>query len=186
MTRRSLLLLGAASVIRPAAGSKIAVEVEKTGLLAGKKHMLVFTDYSGEVTKPSPKTWQVHFTVRPASVRCEDTWVSEKDRVKIVKSTIHDLLEAEKYPEIRYASTSVRPSGDASYLMEGVLTIRGRSHPVRVAVKSEMDGAGKRWWNGSALIGLRDFDLKPPSAGLGTVGTKNEIRLLFRLADTEV
>jgi polyisoprenoid-binding protein YceI len=170
--------------IAPIADASFVLEVEKTGIMAGKTHRFVFTAYQGEVSDDAPTDGgkRVSFTIQSASIRCEDTWVSEKDRAKILRFALDNMLRANEYPLIRYASTAIHASGQDSYSVDGTLTIGATARPVAVSAMRQLDHTGKAWFNGSAVISLTDFGLKPPSAALGTVGTKDKMQLSFHLA----
>jgi polyisoprenoid-binding protein YceI len=59
----------------------------------------------------------------------------------------------------------------------GNLTIRNITNPVTVAVVYK----GGETFEGSAKVRLTDYKLKPPSALLGAIGTKDEMTVTFRL-----
>jgi polyisoprenoid-binding protein YceI len=193
MNRRSILFLGAAALVSklfsktvttlaPAADAKFVLEVEKTGLMAGKKHRFVFTDYHGQVSDDASSNGnqQVAFTVRSGSIRCDDTWINEKDKAKVLKYALNEMLGADQYPEIRYVSTAIHNNGTDSYSIDGNLTIKTKTRPVTVTATRQAD-IGKPWWNGSAVISLSDFGLKAPTAALGAIGTKDKMQLSFHL-----
>jgi len=75
---------GNTTEFRPAAGNRFALEVEKTGLLRGKTHVFVFGKYRGavEYNEQKPELSKVHFEIDSKSIVCEDTWVSDKDKVR--------------------------------------------------------------------------------------------------------
>ena len=189
MRRRSFLvspalpfagrLLSAQSLqLLPNTASEFALEVRKTGLMAGRKHHLVFRRYEGTVSQsPAP---QVTFTVQAASLVCQDDWVKPKDREKITRYALDDLLETSKYPLLRYQSTSVQANGD-SYAIAGNLTVKDQTRPVAVHVVRTLNG-GRTIWTGGATIHLTDFHLKPPTAALGAIGTEDAMQLVFHLA----
>ena len=188
MTRRAVLTWGSlawSGRLLPAqtihltsnAQSVFTLEVKKTGLMAGKKHHLVFSQYEGTVSQqPSP---QIAFTVQANSLVCQDDWVKPKDKEKITRYAIDNLLEARKYPTLRYQSTAVRPNSDG-YTITGNLTIKDETRPVSVKVVHQ--GNSGMVWTGEATIRLTDFNLKPPTAALGAIGTEDTMLLLFRLA----
>ena len=188
MTRRTVLALGGLVLgsplpaeslrLQPNAASEFALEVKKTGLLAGKKHHLVFRQYDGVVSpEPMPR---VTFTVQAVSLVCEDGWVKPKDREKIRRYALDDLLEAVKYPLLRFRSTAVRPNGDG-YAIAGDLTVKEQTRPVMVLVTRRAE-RGATLWTGGATIRLTDFHLKPPTAALGAIGTEDAMQVLFHFA----
>lgn len=188
MTRRALLassglLLGRHSLLaqtialRPNAGSEIALEVRKTGIMAGKKHHFTFSRYEGSVSQsPTP---QVTLTIQSASLVCHDDWVKPKDVDKITRYAIDDLLEAEKYPALRFQSTAVQSTTDG-YNVAGNLTIKDQTRPVTVKVIRK-GAEGSPQWTGNATLKLTDFGLKPPKAALGAVGTEDAMLFSFHL-----
>ena len=163
-----LLLQAETYEFGPSEGSRFALEVYKTGLMAGKKHVFIFERYSGEATEDS-----VRFVVDTRSVVCTDTWVNEGSRKKIQRTARDEMMQADKFPELVFTSTKVS-GGD----VEGTLTIRGVAKPVMVHVTRI--GAD---FEGNAALRLSDWGLKPPTSGLslGLIGTKNEMRVVFRL-----
>ncbi len=169
----------------PMPSASFVLDVAKTGLLAGKVHHFEFTRYAGVVVDDpkNPARRKVTFTVQAASIVCHDTWINDKNRKKIIEYALGDnMLAAAQYPELRYVSTSVKPGADDHYAIHGMLTIRDKSRPVDVAVERQTDESRRVWWIGSATIRLSDFDLKRPTAALGSIGTKDDMQLAFRLS----
>ena len=160
----------------PAAGNRIALEVEKTGLMRGKKHIFRYEKFQGRLQYDGANS-KVEFSIEAASAVCEDNWVNEKDRRKILEEALK-LTGAEKTPRIEFRSTSVRAAGAGEFEVEGSLTIRGLARPVKIAVREK---AG-RLFEGTARFPMSAWGIKPPSAALGAVGTKDEMVLSFVLA----
>jgi len=169
-------------VIGPAPANSLELFVDKTGLMSGKRHRFVFQDYElkADYNPAAPSSPAVRLRIAAKSIRCTDTWVSPADLKKVEKTALDDMLAAERYPDIRFASTNVRQSGPDTYEVTGELTIRDRAKPVKVSV-TELRGATTAF-RGTAIVRLSDFGLKPPSAALGLVGTKDEMTLMFSLA----
>lgn len=166
--------------IRPAPDSQFALEVHKTGLMRGRKHVFVFERYRGELRfdPADPAGTHVRFVVEANSIVCTDTWVSEKDRKKILQVAMDDMLDAQRHPELVFESSGI--SGQAGrYRAAGTLTVRGITKPVLVEVTAS--GSDRLHLEGNALVKLRDYGLKPPSAALGAIGTKDEMIVRFRL-----
>jgi polyisoprenoid-binding protein YceI len=66
--------------------------------------------------------------------------------------------------------------------VDGTLEIHGIAKPVTVHTSVEQDpSGGVRTLVGHAVVRLRDYGLKPPSAVLGAIGTQNEMTVEFRL-----
>ena len=171
--------------IRPAAGSRVALEVFKTGLLSGKKHLFLFEKYSGKLhfDASAPERSRVELTIETASIVCKDTWIGEKDIRKVMETaTGREMLEVARYPAMRFVSTAVTRSGDG-FEVRGGLTIRGQEHGVIVTVTMKPQGDGLQF-NGKSEVRLKDYGLKPPSAALGAIGTRNEMPVEFSVVAT--
>lgn len=182
MWQWAVLPLLAASVaynIEPAAGNRLTLEVYKTGLWSGRKHTFTFERYHGSLLydAAAPERSQVQFTVEAASMALHDTWVNEKDRAKIKQYALADLLHADRYPELAFSSTRIAASAPGRFEVHGTLTMRGIAKPVTVQVTFKPDFAIE----GSATLRMTDWGMKPPSAALGTIGTRDEMSVSFLL-----
>jgi polyisoprenoid-binding protein YceI len=176
------LPLAAAAVtyqIGPAPGSRLSLEVYKSGLWNGRMHSFTFERYRGSLVydAEAPQKSQVRFTVDAASIALHDTWVSEKDRAKIVKFALTEMLHAERYPELEFTSTRVAPAGVGHFEVQGTLGMAGISKPVSVQVTLGADLSIQ----GSAKLKMTDWGMKPPSAALGAIGTRDEMSVAFVL-----
>lgn len=176
-------MLAADYRLAPAKGIYLRLTVEKTGLLRGKKHVFEFSRYRGAVAydPTSPLTTDVRFTIESASIRCLDNWVSEKDRVKIQHVAEHDMLAVDIFPDLGFRSTRITAVAANRFLVHGLLTIRNVAKPVDVDVSLRTDEGNTVWADGQASVKLTDYGLKPPTAALGTIGTKDEMTLMFRM-----
>ncbi|MFN7937188.1 MAG: YceI family protein [Bryobacteraceae bacterium] len=159
---------------------KISLEVDKTGFLKGKKHNFEFPNYSGKLTydAQTPANSRVELKIDAGSLVCKDTWVSPKDLKKIQDEALSTVLLVSKYPDMRFTSTKVTPQGNNRFQVEGVLTIRGNGKPVTMDVT--LDPATMKL-GGKSSFKMSAYGIKPPSAGLGTVGTKDEMIATFQV-----
>jgi hypothetical protein len=151
--------------IAPAPENYIHLEVLKTGLMRGKKHLFTFPVYSGTAER-NPNRYEISLDAR--RIECKDDWLKPDDLKKVAAYAVKDMLDAEKFPAITYKSET------------GILTIRGKSAPIGVAYTEPSPNL----FEGSATVDMRLFGLKPPSAALGTVGTDPIMRLTFKLRVT--
>lgn len=172
--------------IQPSAGSRLALEVEKTGLLSGKKHLFVFERYRGKLLydRESPENSRVELAIDGTSAVCKDTWVKPKDLKKILDTALHEMMAVEQYPELRFSSSRVARRAGEEFEVTGTLTVRGISRPVTVTVTMRPSSGEVLLFAGKAVIKLKDYGLKPPSAALGAVGTKNEMMVDFLVTAT--
>jgi polyisoprenoid-binding protein YceI len=170
--------------IEPAPDSRFALEVFKTGLMSGKKHLLVFERYAGrlEYDAAHPEQSHIEWTVEAGSLVVQDDWVSEKDRAKIADEALNNELAVKQYPEIRFRSSSIRAADAAGrYPVQGDLTIRDKTRPVEVGVRLRKGPGGSLLFEGEATVSMKDYGMKPPSAALGLIGTKDAMTVSFQL-----
>jgi polyisoprenoid-binding protein YceI len=84
-----------------------------------------FDDVSAvaDIDPDHPENSSVEVTIATASIRTNNA-IRDND----IKSS--NYLEIEKYPFIKFKSTSVEPSGPDHYKLTGDLTIKETTHPV--------------------------------------------------------
>jgi polyisoprenoid-binding protein YceI len=165
------------STLEPAPGSYVKVEVEKTGLYKGKKHLFSFTSWRGQVEydPQHPESATARLEIDAGQFKLEDEWVSEKDRKKISEFTrSKEMLEVSSYPQIVFHGAGLKPDGPGRWKITGDLTIRNVTKPVELALA--LDG---KQATGRAVFPMTAFGLKPPKALLGAIGTKDEIVISF-------
>ena len=163
-----------ASDLTPGGDNVLELYVEKTGLLAGKRHRFVFDRFEGQLDES-----HVTMTIDAASIRCVDTWVSANDLKKIEKTARTEMLDVSRFPSLKFESTATRQTAPDRFEVSGTLTVRDKSRTVVVVVTK----TGNRSYRGSAKIRLTHFGLKPPSTALGLVGTKDEMTFAFVLVE---
>jgi polyisoprenoid-binding protein YceI len=169
--------------IQPAPGTRFGLEVYKTGLLNGKKHIFTFEKYQGTLRfdAADPAASKVAFTLEAASIQCLDDWNPAKGSLdKIMETALNEMMDAKKHPQLKFESSSVQPTGTQQYEVRGNLTIRGIAKPVLVRIKTKPMGR-TLLAEGTAEVKLTDYGLKPPKAALGAIGTKNEMTVTFNL-----
>ncbi len=168
--------------IAPSCDARIELEVYKTGLMSGKLHRFLFAHYHGQLQYDAhrPANSRVRLVIESAAVSLQDRWVSDKDRRKIRKFTLEQMLAATEYPQILFVSERVTPVAQAEFQVTGTLTIRGIAKPVTATVR--LTPGEPLWCEGSAVVNMKDYGLRPPKAALGLVGTKEEMTVRFRLA----
>lgn len=168
---------------RIAAGgnNRIVLEVEKTGLMRGKKHTFEFPKFEGVLfyDREQPANSRVELKIDSASIVCRDAWLSPSDLKKVTDYALEEMLAVRKYPQMRFQSSTVTRQSDGTFVVDGTLTIRGIGKPVQlrlsldpVQVKAE----------GKAVLKMTSYGLKPPSAALGLIGTKDEMTASFQIA----
>lgn len=90
-----------------------------------------------------------------------------------------EVLDVTRYPEIAFASTSIRSQGTdgarVRIVVAGTLTLRGRSFPVEVPLEVSRDG-GAIEVQGGVDLKLRELGIEPPSVA-GVVKVADRFRL---------
>lgn len=169
--------------LQPDPDSRMELLVAKTGFLKGKQHRFLFERYEGTLRYDAgnPSMSHVTLTIDSQSISCKDTWVSAKDLKKIQDLALNEMLDAGRNPAMSFTSTSIRQISADKFEVTGDLTIRTITKPVVVSVTLSSASAGNLQVNGSAEIKMTDYKLKPPSAALGTIGTKDEMAFSFSL-----
>lgn len=183
----SLSLMAESYTIGPAEGSRFQLEVEKTGFLRGKKHVFDVEKYEGQLTydAASPARSSLRLTIEGAGLKCKDTWVSDKDLKKIHHWTYDDMLKIKQYPRLTFTLTQASAIGMGKFAATGTLNVRGVAKPVKVeATVKEVDGNRLRI-DGTSMFRMSDYGMKPPTAALGTIGTKDEVVVTFSVLATK-
>jgi polyisoprenoid-binding protein YceI len=158
------------------ARSVLTVRVYKTGLFSAFAH-------DHEIRAPIQKGAVdedkniVEFSVDARKLRVLDPEVSEKDRADIQSTMLGPkVLDSEKFPEIRFHSTSIGEAGGDKWIVRGDLTLHGQTHPVKVDVTGS-DGH----YAGSARLSQKDFGITPVSIAGGSIKVKDEVRVEFEV-----
>lgn len=183
-----LLLLASAAFaqpveyrIAPGGDNLIKLEVEKTGLFKGKKHVFEFTKLSGKLSydAQTPANSKVDLTVDAATFIVKDDWVNDKDKKKVLDEARNNMLKVGQYPEMRFTSSKVTPQGGNKFQVDGTLTIRGIAKPITIDAMLDPE---KIVISGKSVFKMTGYGMKPPSAGLGTIGTKDDMTATFKVA----
>jgi polyisoprenoid-binding protein YceI len=109
-------------------------ELDPTHTVVGfvARHMLSkvrgqFTEFTGTIeVGDSPEGSRVDVDVKTASI----TTHTEKRDQHLMNG---DFLDVEKYPELRFTSTAVRPTDGRSFELVGDLTIKDTTRPVTLS-----------------------------------------------------
>jgi polyisoprenoid-binding protein YceI len=121
-----------------------------------------FKDWDGKFSfdAKAPEASKVDVVLKTASV---DTNHAERD--KHIRTP--DFLDAAKFPEAKFVSTSVKSTGEKTADVTGDLTLHGVTKPV--VIKATFNGEGKDPWggyragfNGTTTLQLSEFGIKGP------------------------
>jgi polyisoprenoid-binding protein YceI len=127
-----------------------------------------FTDVSGQiVTDPDPTRSAVTAVIATASVN-----TGSQMRDGHLRSA--DFFDAERYPQMRFASQALRPAAGC-WVLSGELTIRDATRPVDLEVEflgydpTGLQGEPRIGFSARATVSRRDFGI---TFGLVADGTK--------------
>ncbi|TCN72205.1 YceI family protein [Acetobacteroides hydrogenigenes] len=99
----------------------------------------------------------------------------------IMDKKIKECFDSENYPRIKFVLSKingVQTSGNVSTInLTGNITIKTTTIPVDFVVKATTQGNGDIEVRTSRRIKMSDFNLKPPTALLGTLKTANDVTL---------
>lgn len=155
--------------------SVLTVHVHKAGIfsgLGGHDHEIAAPIASGAV---DPEARTVEIRVNAAALKVADSNASGKDREEIQTTMLGPaVLDSQRYSEIAFRSSSVKPLGENAWRVQGDLTLHGQTRPVEVEVR-ETDGH----YRGTVLLRQTDFGIKPVKVAGGTVRVKDEIGIDF-------
>ena len=156
------------------------MQVFKKGLLAGKRHVLHFGKFFGELEydQHQPERSKLRFVIESHSVTCEDKWLTSRQRKRVVSFALDKMLVADRFPEIKYSSTVIVTQAANHYDLQGNLTIRGTTRPVLIHLATKL-GVASMEVDGKAVVRMKDYGMKPPPDLLGLSGTKGKMKLRF-------
>jgi len=97
--------------------------------------------------------------------------LSDAQKSEIEANIVKDVLATAEFPEIRFASTSVKDDKDG-FRVAGDLLLHGVSKRVALKVERDADGYVAR-----ARVHQPDFGIRPYSALFGTLKVKAEVEI---------
>lgn len=118
-----------------------------------------FNDFNGtiEFDRSNPQNARVDVTIQAASI---DT--GEPDRDKHLRSA--DFFDVDKYPTLRFVSTSVTPRDGNTYDVAGELTIHGVTR--HVVLPATFLGSASDPWGNAKSVFEADLTLNRKDFGL--------------------
>lgn len=167
--------------------SRFTVQAFATGILSAMGHnpTIGICTFSGEV-KFDPDALEAdafRLTIQSASLAVQDD-ISDKDRREIESVMKKDILEIEKYPEIRYEASPLKVKKlDASLYsasLNGSLNFHGvtrvESIPVRIVLMGDMMRV-----SGDFSLRQSDYQIKPVSVAGGALKLKDDLKFSFEM-----
>ena len=145
------------------------------------RHLMVtrvpgrFTRFSGTLLfdPDAPERSSVTLEVETASFT-----TGQDDRDAAVRSA--DFLDVRRFPKLAFRSTAIRAAGRQRFTVEGELTVRDVTRPVRLEVEGPKRGDDRLGFTARGTISRKDFALSfgpVLEAGGVTVADKVELQL---------
>ncbi|MBK7703350.1 MAG: YceI family protein [bacterium] len=187
--RKMMTALLAASLLTAAAATAATYTIDATHSSVGFKvrHMMVskvtgsFGEFSGtfDYVEGQPDQWSAAATIKTASVNTNDA-----KRDGHLRNA--DFFDAEKYPEITFASKGVSQKG-GGWVLTGDLTMHGVTKPVELEL--EFNGAITDPWgndrvgfSAKGVLDRRDFGITYNTVlDKGGVAVSNEVELMLEI-----
>jgi polyisoprenoid-binding protein YceI len=167
---------GATGQPRPVDASKstATLQVKKSGVFSAFAHdHEIAAPLAGGTVDASGRTVELRFN--SAALQVRDHGVSEKDRAEIQTTMLgSEVLDAQRYPEISFRSTSVVEAGDGAWNVQGNLTLHGQTKPVTAEVRGQSGH-----YLGTVRLRQTEFGITPIKIAGGTVRVKDEVRIDF-------
>jgi polyisoprenoid-binding protein YceI len=178
----------APSYVVDADKSRFVVRASATGLLSAFGHnpSIAIRNFTGEawLRAQSPEMSSLRLQIDAASLATTGD-VNDKDRREMDRAMKEDVLETDRYPEIRFESSGAQASkiAEGMYRMKiaGKLTLHGVERDLEIACNVTADENSLRA-NGDFSIRQTDYGIRPVSAAGGTIKLKDELKLTFDIA----
>lgn len=161
--------------------STITIHVFKSGLFRAfaDNHVIQATLTEGSVDGSGAA--HVDLIVDAPRLRVLDPDLSPKDREQVQTRMLGpEVLDAARFPQIRFHSTTVQQLETDRWLVRGTLELHGRTHDVAVKVFQETGH-----YTGHTILRQTDFAIKPISVAGGTVKVKDEIAVDFDIVTAD-
>lgn len=158
------------------ARSSIKVKVEKTGLFSAfaHNHTIEAPLASGQL---DTEKRAAALTFNAKAMKVLDEGVKDSERADIDQTMKSDkVLDANRFPEIRFVSTSITPQSDGRFQVRGDLTLHGTTRPVEIPISFSKDR-----YSGTVKLKQTDFGIVPVSIAGGAVKVKDVIEVIFEI-----
>ena len=169
--------------------SKLQIHVYKEGLFKafGHDHLISASKISGRVmfNQEMLEDSSVDLAVQASSLSVIDPGESEKDRRQVQNTMAgNDVLDEERFPDIRFTSTHVKQVNKTNdgweVTLEGLLSLHGVEKPISLPLRVSAKNGELRAEGDTSLL-QTDFGITPIKVGGGSVKVKNKVRIRFDL-----
>ena len=172
-------------------GSTITLHVGKAGMFgfAGHDHEIVAPVSDGDIVLDRLDAARSRISIRFDASALKVTGKGEpaSDVPEVQRVMLGErVLDAQRYPVIAFTSRTIsvtqRSPGERMTLqVAGDLTLHGVTRRVTVPVSVQVM-ADRLRADGTAVVRQTEFNIRPVTAGAGTVRVKNEVDVSFSVA----
>jgi polyisoprenoid-binding protein YceI len=167
--------------------SRFTVRAFASGMLAAMGHnpSVGIREFSGEMSFDPEKAEAGSFRlgVNAASLSIQDD-VSEKDRREMERLMNQEVLEAAKFPEIRYEASDITVTRVSEMLysaaLNGELTLHGVTRRQPINARITLLGSMLRA-SGDFTLDQTDYNIKLVSVAGGVLKVKDELKFSFEI-----
>lgn len=172
--------------------SRFTVRAFAGGMLSAFAHNPTFAirGFTGaaEFAPDAVERAALRLQIKAAALELTDE-VSAKDQREIERLMREEVLETSRYPEIIFASTSIRGSkiGEGQYRVKivGNLTLHGVTRPCSIDAQIWVTPESLRA-HGEFPLRQTDYRIKLVSAAGGTIKVKDELKFSFDIVANKV
>lgn len=171
-----------------AAGSRVVTQVGKAGVFgfAGHAHEVSADNVHGRVSfDPADLSRaSVSLEFESAALRVSGKDEPPTDVAEVQRVMLSDrVLDAARFPTIGFRSTRVSVAAmapsSADLLIEGTLTLHGRTRPITLRARAAFDADGGVTARGSYALTQSDFGMVPVTAAGGTIRVRDVVDVEF-------
>jgi polyisoprenoid-binding protein YceI len=164
--------------------SRFTVQAFASGMLSAFAHnpIIAIRDFGGELVMPGEgEAGSFSLTVHPARLEVSDN-IRQKDRLEIDRIMRTEVLEVDKYPEIRFESRTIEADAVAEnwyrVKIKGDLQLHGVNRPLETDAQATVLEDSVRLGGGFSIL-QTEFGIKRTSAAGGMIVAKDEIKFTF-------
>lgn len=105
---------------------------------------------------------------------------------KTMDNKTYEAFNSDKNPTIQYKLTQAKISGSGDFTITatGNLSMAGATRPIEIIAKAKVLGNGDVQISGSQKLNMRDFNMTPPTAMMGTIKVGEEVTIKFDITLT--
>jgi len=162
--------------------STIRIHVGKAGLFsaAGHEHWVLAPIAEGTLEEGPSASFSFRVESRQMKVE-QDKSLSADQQAQVEHTMQTEVLDSEKYPEIRFRSTSIEPASQNAWVVHGELSLHGQTRTITTTVRKQENA-----YVGRCQIKQSDFGIEPVRVAGGMVRVKDELDIQFSVVPASV